>query len=126
MVKIEVDRIKRSYEEVMADQTGSSIKMYLSLFKDKAFLRPFLTPVLTFCIFAEWSGLPAIAFYTVQLLTDVNVPIDPYVAAAAVMVVRFVALVLGNLVIANLRMRPVFFSTATIHIILLSTIASYS
>ena len=129
IAKLEADRIRRSYEEMMADekaQNRSVLKVYMSLFKDQAFIKPLLTLILTYCIFAEFSGLPTIAFYMIKLLRDVDAPIDPYIAGACLVFFRFVALMLGNLVIANIKMRPVFFFTAGCHVVFTSVIAIYS
>ena len=98
---------------------------YLSLFKQKAFLKPFLTICLVLCIFYEWGGIPCISFYMNQILMDVKVPMDEYSATAVINGFRIVSMLVADTVIYRFKMRTVFFSTAICHMILVACLALY-
>ena len=132
LVKLELDRIKRSYEEAVchsdteSDTKGDGLQFYLSLFRDKAFLKPLATLALVFVVFCEWSGLPPLAFFLVQLLMDAKIPVDPYIATVGIFAFRSAVLIIGNFIVARFKMRVVFFSTTICHLFVMSMIALYS
>ena len=83
------------------------VEVYLTL-KESTFLRPFGVLVVLFCIGLEWTGLPAIAFYMVNLLEEANIPINPYWGAAALAACRAILLVVSPVVTKNIRRRPMY------------------
>ena len=132
MVKLELDRIKKSYDEKYVSESDneeeeeSKAGFLLSLLKDKAFMKPLLTLILTYSVFYEWSGMPPLAFYMVQVFIDLDAPIDPYIATAILYTFRCVVIIFANFFVAHFKMRPVFFSTALCHLIFLGIVTVYS
>ena len=125
LVKAEEQRILNSVYQAQKNNKQRSSMFYLSVFKQKTFLKPFLTICLVLCIFYEWGGIPCISFYMNQILMDVKVPMDEYSATAVINGFRIVSMLVADTVIYKFKMRTVFFSTAICYLILLACLALY-
>lgn len=101
-------------KEVLEEEKRDGTRWYSGLleiynsFRDSTFLKPFGVLLVMFCIGLEWAGLPAIAFYMVNLLEEANIPMDPYWGAAAVSGYRTLLLMVTPTITKNFKRRPMY------------------
>ena len=113
MVRLELQNITDNLDCQAANlsQEESWWKQVKELATHGPVLRPLLVTVVMFAAGQELIGLPVIANYLVILIKEIEVPIDPYWAAAIVALFRAVSAMLA-LALPEFRRRPVFIGCA--------------
>ena len=130
VVEAEMSRLKKNLEETTSEKNDNDscckMKEIVAAFKDAAFLKPFMILVFLFCLGLPWVGLPFIANYMVGILIEADIPFNPYLVSAGIMLFRFALYVTFSFGIAHrIKRRPLYIFTAIAMIIGNLSIATY-
>ena len=70
--------IRKQKESAMVDNEASPLKNKMKIMGKGTFIRPFLVVSMLLAIGWHWTGGPIITFYTIDIITGVNIPMDPH------------------------------------------------
>lgn len=110
--QIEIDRMERNMQaqqmQKREDKSASYVREQLNIMRRGTFIRPFLVLCFIHGITFQWTGVPALGFYFVDILKGLNVPMDAYWAAALLTLYRLFIVIMGAIVSSFVPRRQLY------------------
>ena len=112
----EISRIEDNLEKQRRNDFdpnhSSSIKHQLRILTKGTFLRPCMVLVVMFAINWQWTGMPLITFYAVDIVKEFQVPLDPFWLAPGIGCYQFLVTLIGVPISSMIPRRKYYIGSA--------------
>uniref|UniRef100_A0A0K2ULV3 Major facilitator superfamily (MFS) profile domain-containing protein n=1 Tax=Lepeophtheirus salmonis TaxID=72036 RepID=A0A0K2ULV3_LEPSM len=96
---------------------SAKIQQCIKRIQSPSFWKPFLIIFFMLVVLTEWSGLPLIAFYMIDILGQVGLPCDPYKFASFLAIARLIISKVSLAFLYKCRKRPLYFTSISFMIL---------